>query len=140
MILKFWVFLLITLLPFIVRWTIIHLVEIKLKKVNKMKVYTKIVSVEMASSEHVYNVKCAKVDEDFNNDFNYYYDGDIDEAMYDNCMAKTKPEIMEFSDDVVLSGHGQFAGRKIHQVPTRIKNQIKIMLEKVEIDVSLCQE
>lgn len=82
-----------------------------------MKSYRKISSVVMADNENIEAV---------------YYEPlpSLKEISYDDGsiekddLLTTKPDVLEEAAYIVVSGYGTFAGRKVWQLPQKIKAQI----------------
>lgn len=76
-----------------------------------MKKYCSITDVCMANNRDIYNIR---------------YD-------MEDCDYATKAAAMEASEDVVVAGYGVHSGRKVWQLPAKIRAEISKLLKKQEI-------
>jgi len=96
-----------------------------IEKRNKLiKVYSLVKKVELANNKDVYSVIQEKLEGDFKKELTGFYEGDLNQACEEMGLARTKKEAIEMSGDIIVNGCGKFSGRKIHQLPQSIVNQI----------------
>ena len=102
----------------------------------EFKVYRLITSIQLASNDFVYNIEQEALNNDFKEGLKYFYNYDIKAASedYRYRVALTKKQCLEWSKDVRVTGYGKHSGKKLWQLPTRLKNQVSKMLTPVYIE------
>ena len=92
------------------------------------KIYRKIKKVEMANDSDVYSITFEPIDKDFIADVKGFYEGDFDMACFDYEIPLSKKDCLDLSGEAVVSGYGKHSGKKLWQLPSKIKAKISKML------------
>ena len=89
------------------------------------KVYTKVTTVKLADNNTVNAITQEGLHDGFYNDLKNKYGGnDLRQVCSDHGIALTKKECLKLSDSILIEGYGTHSGRRLWQLPARLKNQI----------------
>ena len=101
------------------------------------KIYKKIIDVEMANHNDIYQLTFETISKDFIKGLNKYNKEDFKEACSDFEIPLSKKECLKLSCKATVSGYGTHVSKKLWQLPKKIKEEVSKMLCTVKIEVKL---
>ena len=99
------------------------------------KLYAEITEIYV-TNDYVYDVIQGEVPSKFYDDLKNYYKNDFDLAVEEYGISITKYDCLCSSSSIIVQGHGIYSGRKLHQLPCRLRNEISKLLKKTDINLS----
>lgn len=102
-----------------------------------LEVYTTITSIELADNNNVYNITQEELHPNFLEDLKGYYENNLRDTCRDHTVALNKKKCLELSEEATVTGYGKYSGKKLWQLPTRLRNQVFKMVTSTQVELEI---